>query len=352
MKAIKNVRLNGTLTDITVLDGKIAAIGKTDLAGVDFGGAKIYPGLIDTHCHGAINIDANDASLGEVARYLLRNGTTTWYPTTTTVSAETIINACSSQTHFEDGANIPGFHLEGPFINSDYKGAQNEKHVIPPTMDIIKKCGADKVKKITLAPEVEGSLDFIREFDGKVSIGHSAANYETALAAFKAGADCLTHTFNRMLPMLHREPGPVVAGAECGAYAELICDGVHVHPAMVRLLIKLYGTDRVMLISDSIRAAGLSDGEYDLGGIKTIVTNGQPYTEDGALAGSSVTLLHCVRCAIKFGIPEADAVKMATETPAKYMGLNKGKIEVGYDADFIIVDDDFNLIRAIARGEF
>ena len=149
----------------------------------------------------------------------------------------------------------------------------------------------------------------------------------------------------------HRDPGPIPAGAECGAYAELICDGIHVHPAMVRLLIGLYGTDRVVLISDSVEATGLSDGSYTLGGQDIVVKDGVARTLGGNLAGSTSTLFDCVKCAISFGIPKCDAVKMASATPALMMGLNKGKIEVGYDADFIIVDNEFNLIRAIARGE-
>jgi N-acetylglucosamine-6-phosphate deacetylase len=151
----------------------------------------------------------------------------------------------------------------------------------------------------------------------------------------------------------HRNPGPIPAGAECGAYAELICDGIHVHPAMVRLLVGLYGTDRVILISDSVRPAGLADGTYDLGGLDITVKDGVARTAGGNLAGSTSMLIDCVRCAIKFGIPEYEAVKMATLNPARLMGLDKkGRIEVGCDADFIIVDNDFNLIKSIARGEF
>jgi len=352
-RVIKNVRLYGNLTDITVENGKISEIGKTEEAGTDFKGAKIYPGLIDVHSHGCMGMEANDADLEMMARYMLQHGTTTWYPSTSTVSASDIVKACHANTEISGGANIPGFHLEGPFINPDYKGAQNGKYVIAPSLELFERCGGiDKVKKITVAPEVDGAIDFIKTCPAVVSIGHTAADYETAKAAFEAGASSLTHTFNRMPPMLHRDPGPIPAGAEAGAYAEVICDGVHVHPAMVRSLIKLYGEDRIIFISDSISSAGLPDGKYELGGIAVIVRDGQPYTEGGALAGSSVTLLHCVRCAVKFGIPESAAFKFATENPARQMGLNKGKIEVGYDADFIIVDDELNLIKAIARGEF
>jgi len=351
MKLIKNVRLHGEVCDIAVEDGKIVGIGSFEGEGVDFSGNKIYPGLIDTHSHGCIGKDASDDDFADMARYYLSRGTTTWYPTTCTVSFDAIITACARELNIEGGANIPGIHLEGPFINEALKGAQNGEYVALPTMELIEKCPT--ARKITVAPEVEGAIEFIRECPIAVSLGHTTADYETAKAAFAAGAVCLTHTYNCMPGLHHRNPGPIPAGAECGAYAELICDGVHVHPSMVKLLIGLYGVDRVVLISDSIRAAGLSDGEYDLGGIPITVKGGQARTAGGNLAGSTSMLIDCVRFAISIGIPEQDAVKMATENPARLMGLDsKGKIEVGMDADFIIVDDGFNLVKAIARGEF
>lgn len=351
MKLIKNVRLKGEIVDIAVSDGKIAGIGKYDGDGVDFCGNKIYPGLIDTHSHGLMGMDTMDADYSRMAKIYLEGGTTTWYPTTMTVSAEQIIRSTEAEIKVEGGANIPGFHLEGPFINVKYKGAQNEKYVIKPTLELLKK--AKLVKKITVAPETDGAINFIKECPCLVSIGHTDTDYDTAKAAFVAGAKCLTHTYNCMPGMHHRNPGPIPAGAESGAYAELICDGVHVHPAMVKTLIKLYGIDKVVLISDSVRPCGLGDGIYELGGLETKVVDGKAYTMGGNLAGSTSMLIDCVRCAIKFGISEEDAVKMATENPAKMMGLEtKGKIQVGMDADFIIVDDDFNLVKAIARGEF
>ncbi len=353
MKIIKNVRHGDGIVDIAVEDGRIAGIGKFSGEGIDFSGNKIYPGLIDTHSHGCMGYETSDgiqAELDFMARYYLANGTTTWYPTTMTVSREQIIRACRANINIEGGANIPGFHMEGPFINEKYRGAQNPKYILTPSMELFNECAT--IKKITIAPEVEGAVDFIRECPAVCSIGHTDTDYDTALAAFKAGARSLTHTYNVMPGMHHRKPGPIPAGVECGAYAELICDGVHVHPAMVRVLVSLYGKDKITLVSDSIRPAGLSDGKYDQGGLEITVKDGKAYTHEGNLAGSTSTLLDCVKCAIKFGISEEDAVKMASENPARLMGLNKGKIEVGYDADFIIVDDDFNLVRAIARGEF
>jgi N-acetylglucosamine-6-phosphate deacetylase len=286
-----------------------------------------------------------------MAEWELAHGTTTWYPTTVTLSIDQLARATAQETEFENGANIPGFHLEGPFINKKYKGAQNEDYVIAPTTEILEKC--KKVKTISLAPETEGAIEFIKNCPVVVSLGHTDADYDTAMAAFNAGARKLTHTYNCMPGIHHRAPGPIGAGAEHGeVYAELICDGIHIHKAAVKMLIKIYGVDKVILISDSISATGLSDGLYDLGGVPVTVTNGVARTPGGNLAGSTTTLLGCVKKAIEFGISPEDAVKMASENPARLMGLNKGKIAVGYDADFIIVDDDFNLIKAIARGEF
>lgn len=351
MKLIKNVRLYGELCDIAVENGKISGIGKFEGEGIDFDGMRIFPGLIDTHSHGCIGYDAMEGNLEQMADYELANGVTTWYPTTMTMSAETIIEATNRPIDFGHGANIPGFHMEGPFINKKYKGAQNEAYIIPPSMDLFSKC--KNIKTVSIAPEIDGSLEFIKDCPAVVSLGHTDADYETAMAAFRAGARKLTHTYNCMPGIHHRAPGPILAGAESdGVYAELICDGRHIHKAAVKALIRIYGTDRVILISDSIRATGLGDGDYIFGGLPIRVRDGMALTEDNHLSGSTSTLFDCVKVAISFGIPAEDAVKMASENPARLMGLNKGKIAVGYDADFIIVDDDFNLVKAIARGEF
>ncbi|MBQ8372349.1 MAG: N-acetylglucosamine-6-phosphate deacetylase [Clostridia bacterium] len=351
MKIIKNVRLGGELTDITIENGKITGIGKTDAPGTDFGGNKIYPGLIDIHSHGCIGYDSSVGGIPEMADWQLEHGITTWYPTTMTVSEEDIIKATHTDIDLGHGANIPGFHLEGPFINVALKGAQNEKYVISPTMDLINKC--KNVKMVTVAPEVEGAIEFIKECPAVIAIGHTTCDYDTAMAAFAAGARSLTHTFNCMPGIHHRNPGPIPAGAESGAYAQLITDGVHIHPSVVKMLYKLYGPDHITIISDSMQATAVGDGEYVFGGLDVVVKDGAARLKDsGNLAGSTTCLFDCVRQAIRMGIPEEDAVKMASETPATLMGLNKGRIEVGLDADFIIVDDDFNLVKAIARGEF
>lgn len=351
MKVLKNVNLYGNITDIETDGGIITSIGKTDRPGVDFSGCKIYPGLIDIHNHGCIGFDTMEGHLEEMADWQLSRGTTTWYPTTMTMSEDDIISATENSISFGHGANIPGFHMEGPFINKKYKGAQNEAFILPPSMDLFNRC--KNIKRVTIAPEIEGSLEFIKECPVQVSIGHTDANYDEAKAAFDAGVTSITHTYNVMPGIHHRAPGPIGAGSDSeGVMAELICDGKHIHASAVRILLKIFGTERVILVSDSMRAAGLGDGKYMFGGQTIIVKDKTALTEGGNLAGSTATLFDCVKVAISFGIPEVDAVRMASENPARLMKLNKGKIEVGYDADFIIVDDDFNLVRSIARGEF
>ena len=352
MKYLKNLDLYGQTVDIGIEDGKIAFIGKTDESGEDYLGCRVYPGLIDIHSHGCIGYDVMDSddNIAAMADFELASGITTWYPTTTTNSREEIIAATKKNIRLDHGCNIPGFHLEGPFINKKHKGAQNESYIIKPEMELFNACS--DVKLITLAPEIEGSMEFIEQCPAVTVLGHSDATYDVAKEAFAKGMRSITHTFNAMAGIHHREPGAIGAGSDDGrVYAQLISDGKHVHPSAVRMLVRIFGEDKVVLISDSMQATGKADGEYILSGLHVTVTNGYAYTDDGHLAGSTSTLSDCVRCAVSFGIPEATAVKMASENPARLMGLNKGKIEVGYDADIIIVKDDFRIVKAIVRGE-
>lgn len=353
MKILKNVKLRGVLTDVAVEDGKIAAIGKDLGEGRDFGGLNLYPGLIDIHSHGVLGHDTMDEenALELMADYHLANGTTTWYPTTMTMSLEDTVRATSRNIDFGHGANIPGFHMEGPFINPKYKGAQNPDYIFAPSMDFFNACR--NVKMITIAPELPHSKQFIENCPAVISLGHTDADYDTVMGAFRTGARCLTHTFNAMNGIHHRNPGPIGAASDFPeAYAQLITDGIHIHPASVRMLVKIMGEDRIIIISDSICATGLEDGEYTLGGLDIVVSDGVARIQAGNLAGSTTNLFGCVKKMISFGFSPESAVRMASENPARLMGLNKGKIEVGYDADFILVDDDFNLIHSIARGEF
>ena len=351
---LKNVKLRGEITDITLSDGKIEKIGKTEESGVDFGGLKIYPGLIDIHSHGCLNQEAVDLNLeiGKLADYQLSNGTTTWYPTTSTASKEQVYEACSKSLDIGHGSNMPGYHMEGPFLNPKKKGAHAEWLLTTPKIEWLRDLPL--IKRVTLAPELPGSKEIIEKSGVQVTIGHTDADYDTALGAMKAGANCLTHTFNAMNGIHHRDPGPIPAAIDCdGVYTEVICDGFHVHPAVVRMLIKAKGLEYVILVSDAVRTMGMPDGVYPSeGGLTVEVRGGKTYLQgENTIAGSTTPLFKCVKKAIEIGIPEEDAVKMATENPARLMKLNKGSIEVGKDAEFIIVDEEFNLKAVIVRGE-
>lgn len=346
---LKNVKFKDNITDIRVENGRFTHIGRESGAGIDAEGLKILPGLIDIHAHGCVGYDTMEGNLPEMAAYELSHGITTWYPTTMTMPFSDLAAACSVPTVGFVGSHIPGFHLEGPFLAEKYKGAQNASYLHAPTAELLRLCPAARL--ITVAPELAGAMDFIKACDIVVALGHTDCDYDTASFAFAAGAACLTHTFNAMPPLHHRAPGPIAAAADSGAYAQLISDGIHVHPAMVRLLFRLFGEERVILISDSLRTTGLGDGEYMFGGQKIIQKDGVARIESGALAGSSTNLFECMRRAVSFGIPEETAVRAASENPARLMGLNKGRIEVGRDADFLLVTEDLRLRRIFIDGE-
>lgn len=344
----KNLNISGQLLDITAENGIITAVGKTDENGTDFHGMRAYPGLIDIHTHGIGGMDTMDADFELMAELQAENGTTTFYPTTMTAAHDSIIRVLSSPLP-KKGARIDGFHLEGPYINDKYKGAQNSKFVRTP--DINEFAGFDNVKLLTLAPEIQGAIDYIKNSDTVICLGHTEADYDTAMTAAEAGAKCLTHTFNAMPPLHHRKPALIGAAFDSDMYVQVICDGKHIHPSVIRILYKLFGADRMVLISDSMRATGVPDGEYEFGGLTITVKDKTARTQDGALAGSTSTLFECVKCAIEFGIPEADAFKMASETPARLMGLNRGVIKPGYDCDLIILNDKNELDTVIINGE-
>lgn len=345
----KNLSLNGTPTDIICRNGKIEKIGKTDLDGIDFHGLDVYPGLIDIHTHGAVGADTMDDTPEILSDFEAKNGITSFLPTTMTVSNEALASVLNKPLPNVSGAQILGYHLEGPYINEKYKGAQNSKYIRTPDIEEFSKL--QNIKMVTIAPELENSLEFIKNSGAVVSIGHTDADYETALAAADAGAKCITHTFNAMPPLHHRMPSVIGAASDRNMYAQVICDGIHIHPSVIRILYKLFTAERMILISDSMRATGLPDGTYDLGGQNIIVKDKVARTEDGALAGSTSTLFDCVKFAISFGIPKADAFKMASETPAKLMGFNKGVIREGYDCDLLILDNKLNIKAVIIGGE-
>ena len=341
----KNAFINGEIKDIKTENGKITEIGKISGEGEDLEGKTLIAGLIDIHTHGAKGVDTMDGeNIEKISEYLGKNGVTSYLPTTMTVDMKDI-KKVTDKIPETAGARILGYHLEGPYISKERKGAQNEKYIKAPDLEEFK--ALKNIKMVTLAPELPGSMEFIKKCGAAVSIGHTSCDYETAAEAIKAGAACLTHTFNAMPPLNHRNPGPIGAAIDENIYVQVICDGLHLHKSVVKMLYKTFGADRMILISDSMRATGLSDGEYEFGGQPIDVIDGVARTKGGALAGSTTNLLGCVKKAIEFGIPKEDAFKMASETPAKLLGLKKGKIEVGYDAEFAVLDDDMNVIDII-----
>ena len=352
-KIIKNALVDGKLTDVTVRNGKIIKVGKTDCEGeiTDLHGKELRAGLFDIHSHGNSGYDTMDNdrdALRIMSEFELRCGVTSWLPTTMTMPMSEIIRATAEIPEKCDGrANIVGFHMEGPFISPLHNGAQRMEDIILPSADAMRS--VKNIKMLTLAPELDGAdkvIEYCRENGIAVSIGHTDADYETSARAIRMGAKCLTHTFNAMPPLHHRETGPIGAAITEDAYVQVICDGKHIHRAAILALYRIFGAERMILISDSMRATGLGDGDFIFGGQKVTVRDCTARTEDGALAGSTSTLFDCIMTAISFGIPADDAYRMASETPAKLMGLKKGKIAEGYDAEFIVPGEDGKLESA------
>lgn len=347
---INNVNLNGEIKSIKTVDGVIAEISdKPYNKGFEGNGDRIIPGLIDVHSHGMMGMDTMDADFEKMCEEYAKSGTTSFLPTTMTMDYESLDRVCEAQTSFK-GANILGFHFEGPYVSKKYKGAQNEEYIKKPSAEEFSRF--KNVKMITVAPELPGSMEFIKAVSGRmvVSLGHTDCDYETAIKAIDAGANCLTHTFNAMAPLHHRNVGPIGAGMEKHIYAQLICDGFHVSKPMVMLCYKMFGADRLVIISDSIRPAKLPEGEYESGGLKVRVKDNTIRLLDGVIAGSYATLFDCFKKALEFGIPFDDVVRMTSTNAAEMLGIKKGKIEVGFDSDFIILDKDNN-IKNVFIGE-
>ena len=348
---IYNADINGELKSVLTENGKIVSVGENRRGGdIDACGNRLIPGFIDVHTHGCIGMDTMDADFEPMCRFYAKHGTTSFLPTTMTMGYDDLLKVTNARTDFE-GAEILGFHLEGPYISEKHKGAQNEKYIRDP--DIKGFSRFKNVKMITIAPERQGSMEFIKAVTPEciVSIGHTDCDYTTAEEAIKNGASCLTHMYNAMPPFHHRNPGPIGAGFINRIYTQIICDGFHISRPCVLAAYKMFGADRMVLISDSIRSAGLPDGEYESGGLKVFLKDGAARLADGTIAGSSATLLDCVKTAVKFGIPFYDAVRMASTTPAEMLGIKKGRIKPGFDADLLIVDENTDIKTVIINGE-
>ena len=332
---------------------------------IDLDGKYVVPGFIDVHIHGSNGADAMDGTaeaLKTISSYIATKGTTKFLATTLTSSKEELINvlkiAADLQNKELDGATIFGVHMEGPYFDIEYKGAQNEKYMKPATEKEIKDYLDVKpglVKMMSLSPHTEQSIEtvkFLRENGVIVSVGHSAAKFNDVMKAVDAGLSHSTHTFNGMRGINHREPG--VAGAVLISdkiNAEVIFDKVHIHPEIVRLMIKAKGTDKVVCITDAMAATGLPNGDYKLGELDVYVKDGEARLKSNdSLAGSVLTLDKAFRHIIELGYPIYEAVKLTSTNAAVEFGLNAGAIEVGKEADFTILDDSYNVDMTIVNG--
>ncbi|MCR5272994.1 MAG: N-acetylglucosamine-6-phosphate deacetylase [Lachnospiraceae bacterium] len=314
----------------------------------------VIPGLVDIHSHGAVGCDFCDASkenLEKILKYERSVGVTSYCPTSMTLPFEDLKKIFETTTAIrktDDMAKIVGINMEGPFISEKKKGAQNAKYIksadIEAFCELNASCG-NLIKLVTLAPETNGALDFIEELKDEVniSVGHTDANFQTAAKAFSLGANHVTHLFNAMPPFHHRDTGVVGAAFDNkDVYVEVICDGIHIAPSMIRAIFKIFGSDRVVLISDSMEATGMPDGEYMLGGQKVYKKGNHATLSDNTLAGSATNLFDCMKNAVAFGIPLEDAIKSATMTPAKSIGIfpTAGAITENQSADILILNED------------
>ncbi len=326
----------------------------------DAAGNYVIPGLTDIHFHGCMGSDCCDGTVEAfqtIARYELSQGITSITPATMTMSEEVLSQICRAaktyrDTAEENAADFCGLYMEGPFINAAKKGAQNEKYITPADTAMLNRLqdlSGNMLRTVAIAPETAGAMDFIRENSSRVniSIAHTTADYDTAKEAIACGASQLTHTYNAMPPLSHRAPGPIGAAADDDhCRAELICDGIHIHPAVVRTTFKMFGDDRIIFISDSMRAAGLADGQYDLGGQTVIVKGNLAVLEDGTIAGSVTNLMDCVRNAVNnMDISLGSAIKCAAVNPAKAVGIYEhyGSLTPGKFANIVILDKNLTL---------
>ncbi len=352
--------------DLSIQDGKIAPEGGEEIS---LPGCYLIPGLTDLHFHGCVGEDFSDASaagLQAMADYELSRGITQICPAGMTLGEDTLTRICENAAAHSakntGGAELAGLHLEGPFLSMAKKGAQNGAFIHDPDAGMLRrlqKAANGLVKLVTLAPEQPGAEEFIRAARQEgvtVSLGHTTADYDTASAAYKAGARQATHLFNAMPPFTHRAPGVVGAAFDSPEVkVELICDGVHIHPSVVRAVFKLFGADRVILISDSLRATGMPDGRYPFGG-QEIEVHGNRATMAGdpnTLAGSVSDLMACLKTAVSFGIPLAGAVTAAAVNPAKVLGIydRLGSLDVGKQANVAVLDERLDLKAVLFHGE-
>lgn len=353
--------------DLLIRDGKIVAIGDKIRSSsvtkkLNIKNLYITPGFIDLHIHGgggADFIEASSKALHTIFTFHSKYGTTSLLATLITAPLEKMQHSLQILSQ----VRLPwllGVYLEGPFISKSKKGAFSSQHIIPPTSVALEALLAKNMhttRIITFAPEIPGAQEVLQRaltLGVIPAIGHTSATYKEAISALNSGAKHFTHLGNAMSNLDHREPGAVGAALDSDAYVELICDGIHLHPAFVRLVAKVKGFDRICLVTDAISAAGLLDGEYSLGDLPVFVRNGIARLSDSTLAGSTLTMNRAIKNFIEFtGCSLPEAVRCATLNPARLLGIDnrKGSIEVGKDADLVIFDTDFNVHYTIVGGK-
>lgn len=365
---IKNAKifLNGAFVDGGIeFDEKITAAGAAVTDGADAQGCYVIPGLIDVHTHAALGEDASDGKregMPIMARHYASQGVTSWCPTTMTLKEPVLTAAMEVIRDYAadpdpKGAKVAGIHLEGPFLSYAKRGAQAAENLHAPDAEMFHRLNAASgglVKLVTVAPEEPGAIEFIKAVSPvcTVSVGHTTADYDTAMAAYAAGASHATHLYNGMPSLLHRAPGVIGAAFDAGATVELITDGLHIDPAVVRLTAKLFG-EKLVLISDSLRCAGMPDGDYELGGQPITMRNGKAtLTGTDTLAGSSIHLMDGLRRAVSFGVPLEAAVTAATLTPAKAIRMDReiGSLDAGKWADLVVLDRELNVKAVYING--
>ena len=370
MKAIINGKL---VTPKGILRNKVLVFNErikefrdnvpTNCHVIDAKGMYVTPGLIDVHVHGSCGADTMDQTVEAIkliSQGIAKNGVTSFLPTTMTMSREDIYGAldivreCMNKTL--NGAKVLGAHLEGPFINAIYKGAQPERYIIKPSYDFIKEY-TDVIKLVTYAPEMDDNYSFTKEVKEKtditLSIGHTNATYNQAKQAFACGCSHVTHLFNAMTPLNHREPGVVGAALTSDVFTELIADTIHVNQELFQFILDNKGKDKMILITDSMRAGCMKDGKYDLGGQEVIVNDGAARLSSGTLAGSVLTLNKAIYNFFQNTDATFDEViHMGTLNPATSIGVSdfKGSLEIEKDADIAIFDEEMNCYLSIVEG--
>jgi len=355
---------------VVVEDGRIAEVseGKAPQGRVlDFEGCYVVPGFVDIHVHGGAGedvMDASDGGLDRLSLFLAAGGVTSFLATTNTDSQERTLKAVreigEAAKRGTKGARLLGLHMEGPYISMERSGAQNRAHIRLPALDELGQASLEaggSLRMVTLAPEVDGALEAVRWLASRGIVpaaGHTDATYDETRAGIEAGIRHASHLFNGMRSLHHREPGLVGAALDDERVTvELIADCYHIHPAVLRIVARLKGTARTALVSDSIAAAGLPDGDYSLGGMKVAVRHGKSLLESGTLAGSTIRLCDAVRNMVKKAdVPLREAVEMASTTPSRVAGAadRKGSIAPGMDADITVLDRGLSVMLTMVEG--